>query len=178
MIKRDEMPLNVLLEVEIFDVWGIDFMGPFVSSCNNQYILLAVDYVSKWVKVKAFPTNDAKVVISFPHKQIFTRFTYHPQTNGQAEVSNREIKRILGKVVSQSRKYWSLKLDKVVWAYITTFKTLIGMSPFHLVYGKVCHFPAELEYKAYWALKKLNLDMEAAGEKRMLQLNELDEFRL
>ncbi|XP_074351504.1 uncharacterized protein LOC141690619 [Apium graveolens] len=52
------------------------------------------------------------------------------------------------------------------------------MYHFQLVYGKACHFPAELEHKAYWALKKLNIDMAAAGEKRMLQLNELDEFRL
>ncbi|XP_074363000.1 uncharacterized protein LOC141714256 [Apium graveolens] len=52
------------------------------------------------------------------------------------------------------------------------------MSPFQLVYYKACHLPTELEHKAYWALKKLNFDMAAAGEKRMLQLNELDEFRL
>ncbi|KAL8095489.1 hypothetical protein AgCh_036794 [Apium graveolens] len=68
------MPLNVMLEVEVFDVWGIDFMGPFISSYNNQCILLAVDYVSKWIEVKALPTNDAKVVSIFLHKQIFTRF--------------------------------------------------------------------------------------------------------
>ena len=103
---------------------------------------------------------------------------YHPQTNGQAEVSNREIKRILEKVVSPSRKDWALKLDEAVWAYRTAYKTPLGMSPFQLVYGKACHLPAELEHKAYWALKKLNFDMTAAGEKRMLQLNELDEFRL
>ncbi|KAL8091589.1 hypothetical protein AgCh_034005 [Apium graveolens] len=75
-----------------------------------------------------------------------------------------------------SRKYWSLKLDEAVWAYRTTYKTPLGMSPFHLVYGKRCHLPVELEHKAYWALKKLNLDLDAAGKKRMLQLNELDEF--
>ncbi|XP_074374633.1 uncharacterized protein LOC141715045 [Apium graveolens] len=57
MSKRDEMPLNVLLEVKIFDVWGIDFMGPFVSLYNNQYILLMVDYVSKWVEVKALQST-------------------------------------------------------------------------------------------------------------------------
>ncbi|XP_074364903.1 uncharacterized protein LOC141705940 [Apium graveolens] len=98
---------------------------------------------------------------------------YHPQTNRQARVSNWEIKRILEKVVIPSRKYWSMKLDEAVWAYRTTFKTPLGMSRFQLVYGKACHFLAELEHKAYWALKKLNLDMEAAGEKIMLQLYEL-----
>ncbi|XP_074352727.1 uncharacterized protein LOC141691874 [Apium graveolens] len=103
---------------------------------------------------------------------------YHPQTNGHAEVSNQEIKRILEKVVSPSRKDWSLKLDEAVWAYRTTFKTPLGMSHFQLVYGKACNLPAELEHKAYWALKKLNLDMSTAGEKRVLQINELDEFRL
>ncbi|XP_074373825.1 uncharacterized protein LOC141714192 [Apium graveolens] len=103
---------------------------------------------------------------------------YQSQTNGQAEVFNREIKRILEKVVSPSRKDWSLKLDEAVSANRTAFKTPLGMSPFQLVYGKACYLPAELEHKAYWALKKLNLDIEVAGEKRMLQLNELDEFRL
>ncbi|XP_074378280.1 uncharacterized protein LOC141719802 [Apium graveolens] len=104
--------------------------------------------------------------------------TYHPQTNGHAEVSNREIKQILEKVVSPLRKDWSLKLDEAVWAYKIAYKTPLGMSPFQLVYGKACHLPAELEYKAYWDLNKLNLDMSTAGERRMLQINDLDEFRL
>ncbi|XP_049381171.1 uncharacterized protein LOC125845671 [Solanum stenotomum] len=72
--KRHEMPLSNILEVEIFDVWGIDFMGPFTSSHGNQYILVAVDYVSKWVEVVALPSNDAKVVVKFIQKHIFTRF--------------------------------------------------------------------------------------------------------
>ena len=72
--KRDEMPQQGILEVELFDVWGIDFMGPFPPSYNNLYILVAVDYVSKWVEAIATPTNDSKVVIRFPKKNIFTRF--------------------------------------------------------------------------------------------------------
>ena len=72
--RRNEMPLNYILEVELFDVWGIDFMGPFPSSYKNQYILLAVDYVSKWVEAIATPTNDAKVVLKFLKKNIFIRF--------------------------------------------------------------------------------------------------------
>ena len=62
------MPLNNILEVELFDVWGIDFMGPFPSSFNNLYILVAVDYVSKWVKAIAAPTNDSKVVVNIVAK--------------------------------------------------------------------------------------------------------------
>nr|GEZ76229.1 reverse transcriptase domain-containing protein [Tanacetum cinerariifolium] len=71
--QRDEMPQNVIQVCEIFYVWGIDFMGPFPSSRGNRYILLAVDYLSKWVEAKALPTNDARVVVKFL-KSLFARF--------------------------------------------------------------------------------------------------------
>ena len=72
--RRDEVPLKGILEVELFNVWGIDFIGPFPSSYNNKYILLVVDYVSKWVEAIATQKNDAKVVLKFLKNNIFTRF--------------------------------------------------------------------------------------------------------
>ncbi|KAI9120369.1 hypothetical protein K1719_007402 [Acacia pycnantha] len=205
------MPLTSMLEVELFDVWGIDFMGPFPKSFNNEYILVGVDYVSKWVEAIACVSNDAKTVLKFLKKNIFTRFgtpraiisdggshfcnhqfqalmkkygvkhkvslPYHPQSNGQAEISNREIKNILEKVVGTTRKDWSTKLDDALWAYRTAFKTPIGMSP-SLGVWKSMPLTLELEHGAYWAVKKLNFDTQAVGKKRLLQLNELDEIRL
>jgi len=68
------MPLSPIIVVEVFDVWGIDFTGPFLSSFRNEYILLAVDYVSKWVEAIHSKTNEAKVVIKFLRENIFARF--------------------------------------------------------------------------------------------------------
>ena len=135
--QRHKMPLTNILEVEIFDAWGIDFMGPFPQSFGNLYILVAVDYVSKWVEVAALPINDAKAVVNFFQKNIFSRFktpraiisdegihfynklfaaalakyevkhkiaiAYHPQSNSQVEVPNKQIKKILEKVVNPIR---------------------------------------------------------------------------
>nr|GEU40729.1 DNA-directed DNA polymerase [Tanacetum cinerariifolium] len=73
--QKNEMPQNSIQVCEIFNIWGIDFMGPFPSSKGNKYILVAVDYLSKWVETKALPTNDARVVVKFL-KYLFSRFEH------------------------------------------------------------------------------------------------------
>ncbi|XP_031272704.1 uncharacterized protein LOC116131196 [Pistacia vera] len=96
---KNEMSFSNILEVEIFDVWGIDFMGSFPSSFSNRFILVAVNYVSKWVETVALPTNDARVVVKFIKKSIFTRFG-PPRviiSDGGAHFYNQQFEALLSK---------------------------------------------------------------------------------
>nr|GEY85192.1 reverse transcriptase domain-containing protein [Tanacetum cinerariifolium] len=189
--------------------YGANYTAKKVFDSGNKYILVAVDYLSKWVEAKALPANDARFVVKFL-KSLFSRFgtpkaiirdrgthfcnnqfsrvmakyevthrlsiAYHPQTSGHVEVTNRGLKRILEKTVGENRALWSDKLEDALWAFRTAFKTPVGCTPYHLVYGKACHLPLELEHKAYWALKHANFDIKTTGDHRKLQLNELSEL--
>nr|GEX57139.1 DNA-directed DNA polymerase [Tanacetum cinerariifolium] len=105
---------------------------------GNKYILIAVDYLSKWVEAKALLTNDARVVYKFL-KNLFARFG----------------------------------APKPLSVIEEPYKTLIGSTPYKLVYGKACHLLIELEHKAYGALKHANLDLQIVDDHRKVQLNEL-----
>nr|GEV38000.1 reverse transcriptase domain-containing protein [Tanacetum cinerariifolium] len=96
---------------------------------------------------------------------------------GQVEVLNRGLKRILERTVDENRALWSDKLDDVLWAFRTAFKTPIGCTPYKLVYGKAYYLPIELEYKAYLALKYCNFDLKSTSNHRKVQMNELNQLR-
>ncbi|KAL6337928.1 hypothetical protein AAG906_005393 [Vitis piasezkii] len=131
LTKRNQMPMNPILIVELFDVWGIDFMGPFPMSFGNSYILVVLKFLkenifSRFGVPKAIIDDGSAHFYGVKHK---VATPYHPQTSGQVELANREIKNILMKVVNSNRKDWSIRLHNSLWAYRTTYKTILRMSP-------------------------------------------------
>nr|GEX94870.1 reverse transcriptase domain-containing protein [Tanacetum cinerariifolium] len=171
--QKDEMPQNSIQVCEIFDIWGIAFMGPFPSSKGNKYILVAVDYLSKWVEVKALPTNDARVVVKFL-KSLFSRFGIP-----RAIISDRGTYFCNDQFTKVMIKYGVTHQLATAYHPQTSgqVETPIGYTPYKLVYVKSCHLPIELEHRAYWALKHVNFDLKTAGDHHKLQLNELSELR-
>ena len=93
------MPLNPILVLEIFDIWRIDFMGSFPPSNGFEYILVAIDYVFKWIEAMAIWTNDHKVVIKFIQKNIFSRFefSYAIISDGGIHLTNYQFRTLLRK---------------------------------------------------------------------------------
>ncbi|GJV43637.1 reverse transcriptase domain-containing protein [Tanacetum coccineum] len=156
--QRDEMPQNSIQVCEIFDVWGIDFMGPFPSSKGNKYILVAVDYLSKWVEAKALPTNDARVVCKFL-KSLFARFGAP-----RAIISDR------------GTHFCNDQFAKVMLKYGVTHRLSTAYHPQTSGQVEVSNRGLKRILERT-ALKHANFDLKTAGDQRKVQLNELSELR-
>ncbi|GJW62341.1 reverse transcriptase domain-containing protein [Tanacetum coccineum] len=174
--QRDEMPQNAIQVCEIFDIWGIDFMGPFPSSKGNKYILVAVDYLLKWIEAKALPTNDARVVVKFL-KSLFARFGTPRAiiSDRGTHFCNDQFAKVMSKygVTHRLATAYHPQTSGQVEVSNRGLKRILERT---LVYGKSC-FTVNWKHKAYWALKHVNFDIKTAGDHRKLQLNELNELR-
>nr|GEW07444.1 hypothetical protein [Tanacetum cinerariifolium] len=167
--QRDEMPQNSIQVCEIFDIWGIDFMRPFPSSKGNKYILVAVDYLSKWVEAKALPTNDAKVVVKFL-KSLFSRFG-----TPRAIISDRGTHFCNDQFTRVMIKYGVTHRLATVYHPQTSGQVEVSNRGLKRILERTVR--ENRTSWAYWALKHVNFDLKTTGDHRKLQLNELSELR-
>ena len=204
--------LHALTSPWPFSVWGIDIIGKISpkSSSGHEYILVAIDYFTKWVEATSYARLTAARVAKFikshiiyrygvPHELISDRGAhfrgevdtlvqeygiqhhrssiYRPQTNGAVEAANKNIKRILRKMVETSRD-WSQKLPFALWAYRTSFRTSTGSTPYSLVYGMEAVLPVEIEIGSLRVALEHQISENEWVQSRYDQLNLLDERRL
>jgi hypothetical protein len=190
--QRNSMPLRYNLQIDLFDVWEIG-LSKWVDAmlCRKASTVESIAMIKSMIFPRFgtlrilisdggthFTRNNFKKCLSKLGIEHRVSTAYHPQTNVQAETSNRQLKSILNKTIEKGGKDWSKKLDGALWPYRIAFKTPIGMTPYQFVYGKACHLLVELEHKAYWAIKEMNLDLDAVVVKRRIQISELEEMRL
>ncbi|RVW26198.1 Retrovirus-related Pol polyprotein from transposon 17.6 [Vitis vinifera] len=204
--------LHALTSPWPFSVWGIDIIGKISpkSSSGHEFILVAIDYFTKWVEAASYARLTSSGVASFIRSHIICRYgvphelisdrgvhfraevdtlvqrygirhhrssAYRPQTNGAVEAANKNIKRILRKMVETSRD-WSEKLPFALWAYRTSFRTSTGATPYSLVYGMEAVLPVEIEMGSLRVTLEQQIPETDWAQARFDQLNLLDERRL
>ncbi|GJW88396.1 reverse transcriptase domain-containing protein [Tanacetum coccineum] len=176
--KRDEMPLTNIQVCEVFDVWGINFMGPFPKSYKFKYILVAIDYVSKWAEAQALPTNDARVVITFL-KKLFCRFGM-PKTlisDRGTHFCNKIIERTM-RIYGVNHRF-STSYHPQTSGQVENANRALKRILEKTVKDNLAIWSRNLD-DALWAFRttyKTPTDIITAGEKQMFQLHELDELR-
>eukprot|EP00261_Vitis_vinifera_P037221 XP_019078464.1 PREDICTED: uncharacterized protein LOC109123373 [Vitis vinifera] len=204
--------LHALTSPWPFSVWGIDIIGKISpkSSSGHEFILVAIDYFTKWVEAASYARLTSSGVASFIRSHIICRYgvphelisdrgvhfraevdtlvqrysirhhrssAYRPQTNGAVEAANKNIKRILRRMVETSQD-WSEKLPFALWAYRTSFRTSTGATPYSLVYGMEAMLPVEIEMGSLRVALEQQIPEADRAQARFDQLNLLDERRL
>ncbi|XP_016743162.1 uncharacterized protein [Gossypium hirsutum] len=185
---KDEFPDERLFSTEAYYPWYTDIVN--LLTIGSLPTKLARSVKDKLRRKARFGTPRALISDRGTHfcnkvmKALLSKYgvhhrivtAYHPQTKGLAEISNREIKSILEKIVKPNRKDWSLRLNDALWAYRMTYKGPIGMTLYRLVFCKAYHLLVELEHKGYWAIRQCTVELEPVGKARKLDIQELEEI--
>nr|CAN60991.1 hypothetical protein VITISV_009628 [Vitis vinifera] len=185
LIHAPPSELRALTSPWPFSVWGIDIIGKVSpkSSSGHEFILVAIDYFTKWVQAASYARLTSAKVASFIRSHIICRYGVPHElisdrgTNGAIEAMNKNIKRILRKMVETSRD-WSEKLPFALWAYHTSFRTSTGATPYSLVYGMEVVLPVETEMGSLRVALEQQISETEWAQARFDQLNLLDEKRL
>eukprot|EP00253_Pinus_taeda_P030944 PITA_30944 len=175
LTPRDEIPLQPQVTLEPFEKWGMDFVG-LVNPPSRQRFGYPRELVTD--QGSQFTSNLIEDLLAHHKIKHKTSTPYHPQANGQVEVTNRALEGIVTKVVSNSRNEWADRLVEATWAYNTTWKTTTNFTPYELVYGKRALLSIAFEYNTLRMADQMDLDLSHAQRERLLQLNGLDEHRM
>ncbi|XP_060200829.1 uncharacterized protein LOC132629109 [Lycium barbarum] len=196
-----------------FAAWGMDVIGPIEPKASNghRFILVAIDYFTKWVEAVTLKSVTKNAVVDFVHSNIICRFgiprtmitdnaanlnshlmrevcqqfkithrnstPYRPKANGAVEAANKNIKKILRKMVQCSRQ-WHAKLPFALLGCRTTVRTSVGATPYLLVYGTEAVIPAEVEIPSLRIIEEAGIDDNEWVKTRLEQLSLIDEKRI
>ena len=213
LIRSPPVELHAMAAPWPFVAWGMDVIGPIEPKASNghRFILVAIDYFTKWVEAVTFKSVTKKAVVDFVHANIICRFgipkmiitdnaanlnshlmqevcqqfkiahqnstPYHPKANGAVEAANKNIKKILQKMVQGSRQ-WHEKLPFALLGYRTTVRTSTGATPYLLVYGTEAVIPAEVEIPSLRVIVEAEIDDDEWVKTRLEHLSLIEEKRL
>uniref|UniRef100_A0A2N9FVC8 Uncharacterized protein n=1 Tax=Fagus sylvatica TaxID=28930 RepID=A0A2N9FVC8_FAGSY len=165
-----------------FSAWGMDVIGAITPKASNghEFILVAIDYFTKWVEACSFKNVTQVAVTRYASSSRFQHHNsapYRPKMNGAVEAANKNVKKILSKM-TETYKDWHEHLPYALCAYRTSVRTSVGATPYSLVYGMEAVLPVEVEIPSLRILSQTQLEEAEWAQARYEQLNFIDEKRL